>query len=406
MSDPWGRLRAALAALDAPRPWGLAVSGGGDSTALLHAAARTEGALRAATVDHGLRAEAADEARAVGLSCRALGIAHEVLCAGLSPGPRLQSRARDARYGLLAEWARSHGLGTVLVAHTADDVAETLLMRLARGSGIDGLARMRARWTVGDQRFDRPFLDLPRATLRDALRSDGIGWIDDPSNSDPAQERARIRAAIAALDLPAEALARSAARLAHARDSLSLRLAEIARDLVRQDGGDLMIGRDGLARLRSAEPEQARRLAVAALRWIGGAPYPPRGADLARLLDAISRGRPATLAGCLALPDGSACRLTRERARAAGPVPFGQDWDGRWRVTAPQGADREGLSVGALGADVAATPWRGTGRPRAALCGTPAVRRGKDLVAAPLAGLGDGWQAEPRVPFHESPLLR
>ena len=404
MTGPWGPALAALASLDAPRPWGVAVSGGGDSMALLHAVARMGGPARAATVDHGLRPEAADEARIVARACAGLNLSHATLPAHLAMGPDLQARARAARYDLLAGWGRRHGLGTVLIAQTAEDVAETLVMRLARGSGIDGLARMRASWTRDGQRFDRPFLDLRRADLRAALRSDGIAWVEDPGNSDPAQERARIRAAITTLGLDAGALARSAARLADARQSLDARAADLARDLIRQDGGDLLIARAHLDRLWRQEPDQARRLTEAALAWIGGPSYPPRGAAIARLREAMRAGRATTLAGCLALPQDDVCRLTREAGRAAPPVPLGQEWDGRWRVTGPQAG--AGLTVGVLGADIAATPWRATGRPRRALMGGPAVRRGPDLIAAPLAGLGREWRAEPRVPFHSGPLFR
>ncbi|MEM8699192.1 MAG: tRNA lysidine(34) synthetase TilS, partial [Pseudomonadota bacterium] len=177
-------------------PLGIALSGGADSTALALIAARALGAeaLRAATVDHRLRPESREEAEVAGRIAASLGIPHEILTwqeahQDRAPtgegGGNLQARARMARQGLLTDWARAHRLSAVLLGHTMDDQAETVLMRLERGSGADGLAGMAARVEIGGMVWLRPLLDLRRADLRDLLRAEGLDWTEDPSNQDP-----------------------------------------------------------------------------------------------------------------------------------------------------------------------------------------------------------------------------
>jgi len=186
---------AGIAALP-PGPLGVAISGGGDSTALLlllHAARR---AVLAVTVDHGLRPESAAEAAAVGALCAARGIPHDTLVWAEGPeSGNLQARARQARRRLIADWARGRGIGDVALGHTLDDQAETVLLRLARGSGVDGLAAMAAVAEGDGVRWHRPLLGIGRGALRDWLRGEGVAWIDDPSNEDPRFDRVRVRAA-------------------------------------------------------------------------------------------------------------------------------------------------------------------------------------------------------------------
>jgi tRNA(Ile)-lysidine synthase len=184
----------------------LAVSGGPDSSALLVLAARWRKRLKrgpkllAVTVDHGLRAEAKQEARAVARLARRLGVSHRtVYWRGAKPATGLPAAARVARYALLAKAARQVGAQHVVTAHTLDDQAETVLFRLARGSGVAGLAAMAPVTPLGDVFLVRPFLHVTKARLVATLAAENIAFAEDPSNVDPRFTRARLRALMPAL---------------------------------------------------------------------------------------------------------------------------------------------------------------------------------------------------------------
>ncbi|MGB7369944.1 tRNA lysidine(34) synthetase TilS [Erythrobacter sp.] len=200
-------------------PLGLAVSGGPDSLALLllaHVAFPDRCAV--ASVDHGLRPEAAGEVAMVERVCASLDVPFTALKVAVPRG-NLQAGAREARYRALAEWAQSEGLGAVATAHHAEDQAETLMMRLARGSGLSGLAGVRAATTMPgcDIALVRPLLSFRRAELEALVAASGIEPVRDPSNTDESFDRVRMRGHLAGLDwLDAEPLARSAQHLAEA----------------------------------------------------------------------------------------------------------------------------------------------------------------------------------------------
>ncbi len=222
----------------------LAVSGGPDSTALLLLAAKWRAKrkhgpkLLAITVDHGLRKEAAAEARQVARLAKKLGVPHRTLnWTGVKPKSGLQEKARAARYRLLAEAAAKTGASHILTAHTLDDQAETVLMRLLRGSGPTGLAAM-ARETplrATDITLLRPFLEIPKARLVATLRKAKIAFADDPSNRDPRFTRVRMRGLMPALaeeGLGAKRLVLLAQRLRRAEAALEAavdRAAELAQ---------------------------------------------------------------------------------------------------------------------------------------------------------------------------------
>lgn len=212
---------------DAPGGVLLAVSGGPDSTALMHMAARAGASIPVfvATVDHALRPESATEAAAVAALATRLGLPHRVLTwASPRHGSGLQEAARAARYDLLVAQARAVGAGTLLTAHTADDQAETVLMRLLAGSGPAGLAGMRRERPLADGvRLGRPFLDIPKAELVAYCEAHRLPVSRDPSNADARFARSRLRQLLPALaeeGLTTARLCRLAERLA--RDEAAL----------------------------------------------------------------------------------------------------------------------------------------------------------------------------------------
>lgn len=304
------RFAADLAALGPiERGVGLAVSGGADSLAMLLLAQATLGkALRVATVDHRLRSEAAAEAKLVAAVCAERGIAHDILTVewGELPTVNIQARAREARYALLGQWALTHGIGAVLTAHHADDQAETLLMRLARGSGVAGLAGARPRTLLvdhGGQRvwLMRPLLGWRRAELREVVSEARIAPVDDPSNRDPRFDRSRLRELLAGSEWgdPLR-LAASAGHLADAEEALQFVVDGLVAERVVATGEGLTIDASGLPR------ELRRRLLIAALEQAGESEL--RGPSIDRLLATLGVGGSATL-GSVKLIGGSPWRI-------------------------------------------------------------------------------------------------
>jgi tRNA(Ile)-lysidine synthase len=210
----------------------LAVSGGPDSVALMWLAARWRRALSrgprivAVTIDHGLRDEAAREARAVKVLARTLELEHRTMrWNGKKPATGVPAAARAERYRLLAQAARRAGASHVLTAHTRDDQAETLLMRLCRGSGIAGLSAMAPNTDRDGITLARPLLSVPKSRLIATLNKAGIDFADDPTNRDTSFTRPRLRALLpllAAEGGDARGLARLAARLARANEAVEV----------------------------------------------------------------------------------------------------------------------------------------------------------------------------------------
>lgn len=396
LDDRYAARLGALLGPDFPATLGLAVSGGADSMAMLaltHGWARHMGLpLRVVTVDHGLRAGAAAEADRVAAECAALGHPHTTLRWSWDGRGNLQDAARRARLALIGAWAEG---GHVLFAHTRDDLAETLVMRLRRGSGVDGLSAMAGRRWVREGGFwqVRPLLGERRADLRHYADTLRLPYADDPSNDDPRFERARTRAAIAALGLDVDRLALSAERLARARVALEARADEVAARIAAegrslgQPTGIAEIDRDGLA---SVERETQLRLLARAIAWVTGEGYKPRGAALEDTLDRALGGAGTVLHGAQILVARARILVAREPAAAAGPVGAapGAVWDGRWRL---DGQAASGLSLRALGEDgwrqIAAKP--GGTPPHAAALSLPAIFDGPTLIAAPHLGFRD-----------------
>lgn len=295
------RFAADLAALwNGSGTLALAVSGGPDSMALLALAAEAlPGRIAAATVDHGLRPESATEAALVASLCAELGVNHAIFKVTLDSG-NLQAQARVARYAALAGWIEREGLAALATAHHADDQAETLLLRLGRGSGVAGLAGVRARGQVPGTRLPllRPLLGWRRSELAAVIAACGVGAVQDPSNADDRFDRARIRKALAQtewLDVPA--LAASAGHLADA---------DAALDWAAQREWAEQVERAPLG--LTYRPQAPRAVALRVIARIvaeldGEA---PRGSAAARVFDALMARQPASIGNLVAraMPDG------------------------------------------------------------------------------------------------------
>ncbi len=340
------RLMQAVGPFESRPRVAVAVSGGSDSMALTLLAAvwskRRGGEIVAVTVDHGLRTGSAAEARQVGRWLEGHGIAHRILRwdppAALAGG--VQAAARDARYRLLTGWCRRHRVLHLALAHQQEDQAETFLLRLARGSGLDGLAAMAAVADRDGVRLIRPLLPAARARLRATLAAAGQRWIDDPSNENPAHARIRMRQLMPALavdGLDAPRLAATAIHLGRARAVIDDRVAAcLAAAAAVFPAGYVRLDPDGL---RSAPAEIALRALARCLVTVGGADYVPRLERLERLHRAIrdgGLGGGATLAGCRLLPRRGALLICREPAMATEEVALEPGapvlWDGRFQV--------------------------------------------------------------------------
>ncbi len=392
-----------------PTKIGVALSGGGDSTALLVLLARAAQSagltIEAITVDHGLRPEAAAEADQAAALCGQLGVGHEIVkWHGWTGAGNLQEAARNGRRALIADWAHRRQITVVALGHTLDDQAETLLMRLARGSGVDGLSAMARSRSEAGIRWIRPLLDTRRADLRAFLQNAAITWSDDPGNEDRRFERIRIRQAmsgLATIGLTIQGLGKTADRLYHARVALEQMTAQSLRLMARATvAGNVEIDRPAFVALNT---EMQRRVMAHGLRWVGGNIYRPRLSALDGVIRATTQGVGATLSGCLIRVKGESIQIGREPASVASmKTPVDQLWDGRWSFHGPSeqcDSKRADLHLAALGPEGLrqCKDWRKTGIGRTILLAAPAVWCQHQVVSAPIAGFDAGWRCK-RVP--------
>ena len=280
---------------------GLAVSGGPDSLALLLlASAARPGKVEAATVDHGLREGSRAEAEMVAAECEKRGIPHEILTLEWDEKPEtgIQERSRAKRYAALSEWAKRKSLAVLATAHHAEDQAETLLMRLARGSGLRGLSGIRPMRKVPktDRSLARPLLRWTRQELADVVKAAGLEPAQDPSNEDSKFERVRVRETLAAADwLDPKSVAKSANYLTQANAAI--------RWAARQEWQKRATEKDSVITLDASglPKELARRIVAGIIAKLGteGKGTELRGREIDRLLTVLSRGQKATLRGVL-----------------------------------------------------------------------------------------------------------
>jgi tRNA(Ile)-lysidine synthase len=377
--------------------------------ALLHLMAEWRAAVEAKpdltvlTVDHGLRAESREEAAMVARMAKSLGLPHAILTwtrIGAQSGG-LQALAREARYDLMAAHCHAHNIPALVTAHHLDDQAETFLMRLKRGSGLDGLAAIPEESVWSGIAVLRPLLDMPKARLAATLTAAGLGWVEDPSNRDQRFERARMRAnhgALTTLGLTPEALARSARRLRRARAGLDDAAQEFfATHGAISEAGFCLIDRDALA---STSEEIALRVLARAVNAVSGRERPLQLAKLESLLDSLGENPKAahTLGGCRLQPIGGRLGVFRETRRTGLPslqLAPGERalWDNRFAVELERSAPGP-VTVSALGEarwrDLrGGAPWLDQ-LPRFAGATLPACYDGESIL---LPRLGQGADA-------------
>ena len=393
----------------------VAASGGADSMAVSILAAewarRRDGSALALVVDHGLRPASAEEARITVERLAGLGIeARTLRLAGLTHGPALAERARIGRYQSLTEACRSAGVLHLLLGHHQADQAETVMMRVLRGSGTHGLAGMAALREVAGVRLLRPLLGIEPAVLRGFLVGRGVGWIEDPSNRDTRATRPRLRRRLAGEWVAGngpeasgpeasgpEASGPDASELAAAIAAVGAMRAREEAEAAAELAGRAMIRPEGFALLRPGRIGQAALAGL--LQAIGGAFY---GARAERVADLAAEPRPATVAGVRIMPAGrfgDGLLIVREEAAVMGPVTVAREtiWDRRFRVSVTGQPPR--ATVGKLGAD-AARFRRLSDLPSAVLRTLPAARVGNLLVAVPhLRYATDGYGAGIRIWF-------
>jgi len=292
-------------------PIAVAVSGGGDSVALMlllraYAKSNKLAPPIVLTVDHGLRKNAANDARQVAAWAKAAGLeAHVLKWAGAKSASGVEAAARDARYRLMGDWLVKKKITTLHVGHTQDDQAETFLLRLARGSGLDGLAAMSATapWPVAgyDLTVSRPLLNIARDELRAHLTALDQPWLEDPMNDDSAFDRVKIRKAREALadaGLTAARIAAAAGHLGRARAALDVMTEAVLERAARRTQSGVALDPAALA---AAPREIGLRALAALLMAVSGQPYRPRFESLERLFDRLAEGTlgaGATLHGC------------------------------------------------------------------------------------------------------------
>lgn len=415
--------------MEMPGRLAVAVSGGPDSMALALLAAEwarsTGREVLALTVDHGLREESAQEAMQVAkwmdareIPCRILRWEHN----DAKPVANVQAAARDARYHLLGQACAEEGIHHLLLGHHADDQAETVLLRLLRGSGVDGLSAMSAVSQRGALTLLRPLLNVPKSHLLAMLEAQGQAWITDPSNASDRYLRNQVRQWLDAMGIPPQRLLHTAARMQRVRDALEHETQALLQDAVQvyPEGYAIM----HMAAIADVPEEIGLRALSAVVQSVAGDVYRPRMEKLERLYRNVCHALPKgaeTLLGCIIMPlrkkhDAGHCLILREPSAVepAQPLSDGMMWDRRYRVQALQKVDS--VEMGALGEagwqqirETVNLPIRLSTLPRVVLYSLPALwSNANHSLAEPLAVPHIGYmsaQAEvgmsmPEICFH------
>lgn len=376
----------------------LAVSGGPDSLALLSLVHRWRGpdaATVVLTVDHDLREGSRAEAETVAQAAKVLGLPHAILTWRHGPvAGRVQARARQARYDLMAAYCTAHGIPALLTAHHLDDCAETFLMRLKRGSGLDGLAAIPEEGSWAGLTLLRPLLDVPKARLVATVQAAGLPFVTDPSNADPRFERSHVRRDMQTLEglgFTAEAMALSARRLRRARAGLDAAVNTfLGTHSARSAAGYASVD---LEALQEAPEEIALRTLQKLIGAVGGSLEPLRLAKLEALQAALKTdpGKGHTFGRCQIVPQQGRLYVFREMRKEGLPVLDLQPgartlWDNRFRIALSAEAGGP-VTVRALGEEglraLKVREGLSASMPSLAARALPACWRDEDLLGLP-----------------------
>ncbi len=385
---------------------GIAVSGGSDSLALMYLTAawakKASRSLVVLSIDHGLRKESKSECKLVEERAKALNIPHRTVEWSDKPRGNLQKVAREARHKIIKDWAISQKLSGVLLGHTLDDNVETFILRLIRGSGVDGLAGISPDRFINGVRIFRPLLNFSRNTLQQYLETKGYTWVDDPSNRDRRFDRVKVRQILSELQglgLSKKRLLTTANHMRRAQDFLTRETFRMSERCVRQEvWGGLSISLEPFLEISK---EIQLRILSAGLMWVSGKVYKPRYENMDRLLTSIldrEINSSRSLMGVLVREERHNILLIRDFS-ALSDVRLHTNseiqWDGRWQITLnlhnPSGYNigpiaKKGLmSIGKYG---------NYKIPKFALMSSVGLFKDDNLVCAPIISFGVGMNAE------------
>lgn len=389
--------------IDLSAPFAVAVSGGADSLALALLMSQIC-KIETVTVDHGLRAQAADEARFVGDVMERHSIAHTILhWEGEKPTTNVPAAARTARYRLIQNWCVEKKITNLVLAHHMDDQAETFLMRLSRGSGVYGLASMAEQsplmGSMGTIMMLRPLLHITKERLKATLVSMKQDWVEDPSNKDLQYDRVKAREYLSnppLLNLDSLKLAQTAERMQRAKEALDYYATELlAAAVVVYPAGyaDLDVNI-----LRSNPDETGLRALARLVRHISGGVYSPRLAKLERAYNALSRSdfSGQTLLGCQFTVSGTTVTVARE-SDAVDPLPWsGQGlWDGRFTISqSGQGQVKKLGEDGWMQIKAVDPTLKHTSIAYSTRLSLPTLWHEGKVIAQPHLGFGEGLEAQ------------
>ena len=359
--------------------FGVAVSGGGDSIALLHFllpwAKENEKKLFAVTVNHNLRPESSQEAILVQELCAKYRINHSILDVNEEVLGNLQSWARKNRYRLISEWATGNGIDSIFLGHTSDDQAETFLLRLARGSGVDGLSAMTSKSYRNHVYWLRPLLKTSRKDLRNFLDKEDIFYVNDPSNEDLRFDRIKVRKVLESSQeygLETERLVETSHRMAQARDVLNYVAFQFAKKHVFLTKiGTVAVD---LQDLELLFPDTRYRILSYVVKWVSGNPYGARAKTLENILVSAMEGKPRTCCGCVLSKFDEKLHISREFNAVKKSDTLDNLWDGRWSCS-------NNFSIKACGEKglEQIIDWKKFKLPRHALLAMPTIWRDEKL---------------------------